>query len=182
MIYKIVQLPHPLLRKKTETVKKLDKKILEFISDLKKTLDVQSEPEGLGLAANQVAVDARIFLVKTKDKKTKVFINPEITFFSEEKVIMTEGCLSVKDLYSEIERAAKVKIKYRTVEQLNSRTIEQLGEEITEEYEGLEARVIQHEQDHLNGVVFIDHALRQKAKIYRLEKNGEKKEYVEVKI
>lgn len=180
MIYTIITLPHPLLRKKTEPVRALDKKILRFVRDLKKTLEHQSDPEGLGIAANQVGVDARIFLVKVKNK-TKVFINPEIIEFSEEKVIMTEGCLSVPLLYSQIERPSKVKIKYQTVP--NNGTIEQLSNEIIEEFADLTARVIQHEVDHLNGVVFLDRALQQKAKIYRLEKNKEgKDEFIEIKI
>jgi peptide deformylase len=182
LVYPIITLPHPLLRKKTTPVKIVDKKLLKFIKDLKSTLVVQEDPEGLGLAANQVAVDQRIFLVKIKNK-IKIFINPEIIEFSKEVTIMTEGCLSIPQLYSEIERPEKVKIKYNTIEQSNNRTIEQLGKEIIEEFEGLPARVIQHEQDHLNGVVFIDHALSQKSKIFRLEKNKEgKNEYVDIKI
>lgn len=180
MIYKIVTLPHPLLRKKIQPVKKLDKKLLQFIKNLAGTLEKQSEPEGLGIAANQVGVDERIFLVKIKEK-AKVFINPEIIEFSEEKVVMTEGCLSVPLLYSQIERPSKVKIKYQTVP--SNETMEQWNNEIIEDYDGLTARVIQHEQDHLNGIVFLDHALQQKAKIFRIEKNKEgKDEFVEVKI
>lgn len=180
MVLPIITLPHPLLRKKTTAIKKLDKKILKFINDLQETLKKATEPEGLGLAANQVGVDARIFLVNLKNKGIHVFINPEIIKFSDEEITMTEGCLSIPKLYSEIKRPKKVKVKYQTIRVQNGK--EEL-EEKTEEFDELDARVIQHEQDHLNGIVFLDHALRQKSPIFRLEKNKEgKDEFVEVKI
>jgi peptide deformylase len=188
VIYKIVTLPHPLLRKKTTPVRVVDKKLIKFIKDLKATLDIQEDPEGLGIAANQVAVDQRIFLVKVKNK-TKVFINPEIVELSKDLILMTEGCLSIPHLYSEIERPEKVKIKYHTISidpqnPFRGNLTDLIGENpIEEEYDALTARVIQHEMDHLNGIVFIDHALSQKSKIFRLEKNKEgKEEYVEIKL
>jgi peptide deformylase len=180
MVYPIITLPHPLLRTKTTAVKIVDKKLLKFIKDLKETLDTQEDPEGLGLAANQVAVNQRIFLVKIK-KKTKIFINPEIIEFSEESVLMTEGCLSIPLLYSEIERPTKVKISYQTIP--SNGTMEQWNNILTEEYDALTARVIQHEMDHLNGIVFLDHALSQKTKIFKLEKNKKgENEYIEIKL
>ncbi len=183
MIYPILQLPHPILRKVLPPLTRVDKKLLNFIKNFQETLEKQVEPEGLGLSSNQVGFAYRMFLGRIGKSKIRLFINPEIIEFSPEKVIMTEGCLSIRYLYSKIERPAKVKLKYQTVENLDKEGEEKLSREIIEEFSGLNARVIQHETDHINGIVFIDHALRQKMPIYRLikHKNGED-EFVEVKI
>lgn len=181
---KIVTLPDKILRKKVETVKKPDKNLVKFVTELKQTLKKQKEPEGIGLAANQVGRDARIFVLKKKTGAIVEFINPEILEFSPETCEMTEGCLSVPRLYSKITRPTTVKVKYFNicVNQEENRMSTAL-KEIVEDYEGLEARVIQHEIDHLNGIVFIDHALKQGVPIYRLVKGKEgKDEFVEIKL
>lgn len=198
LVYPILQLPNPILRKKLLNVSRVDKKLLEFLKNFQETLGNQKDPEGLGLSANQVGREYRIFLGRIGKSEIRLFINPEIIEFSEEKIIMTEGCLSIKNLYSKIERPAKVKLKYQTIKSwqsavgswqkkndnlLQTADCKLLTDFLIEEFSGLPARVIQHEVDHLNGVVFIDHALRQKAPIFRLVKHkDEKDEFVEVKI
>jgi peptide deformylase len=193
MVYKILQLPHPILRKKLPDLKKTDKKFLDFLKNFQETLEKQQNPEGLGLSANQVGKEYRMFLGRIGKKEIRLFINPEILEFSDERVVMTEGCLSIKNLYSKIERPKQIKLRYQSLNirenQLEigvnpeGKLANRLSAEIVETFEGLPARVMQHEVDHLNGVVFIDHALRQKAPIFRLikHKNGED-EFVEVNI
>lgn len=181
MIYPILQLPNPILRKKLSPLTRVDKKLYEFLVNFQETLQKQVDPEGLGLSANQVGFEYRMFLGRIAKREIRLFINPEILEFSQEKVVMTEGCLSIKSLYSKIERPAKVKLKYSVLP--SNPSISSIPSPIIEEFDNLNARVIQHEVDHLNGVVFIDHALRQKSPIFRLikHKNGED-EFVEMKI
>lgn len=138
-----------ILRKKTEKVSDVDMDIIKLIKDMFETLRNAS---GIGLAANQVGADKQIFIVDLsamedyEESKPMVFINPIIEKFSEEKIVMEEGCLSIPDVRSEVERPKNVVIKY-----LDTNMREQ---EL--EADKLFARVIQHEFDHLQGVLFID--------------------------
>lgn len=97
---------------------------------------------GIGLAANQVGVLKRIITI-SDDNRIKVMINPEIIYFSEEQCLMEEGCLSIPETYLKILRPENIKIKYRDMK----------GKPHVEVYSGLTARVIQHEVDHLDGIV-----------------------------
>jgi peptide deformylase len=111
---------------------------------------------GVGLAAIQVGVPSRLIVIDLSKRKAeaepRVFINPEITWSSEEKSLYEEGCLSIPDIHEDVERPAQVKIRYLNLD----------GEPREEDAEGLFATVIQHEIDHLNGVLFIDHISRLK--------------------
>lgn len=163
MIKKVVKPDDPRLRKKSKTVKKIDKKILSLITDLKETLDSQKDPEGVGLAAPQIGKNLRVFATKV-DGKIKIFINPETISISKEKSKkggkeIMEGCLSVPHFYGPLKRAKKIKVKYLTPK----------GEERIETFENLPAQIIQHEIDHLNGVLFVDRILEQKKPLYKLE-------------
>ncbi|MFO7446389.1 MAG: peptide deformylase [Ignavibacteriaceae bacterium] len=138
-----------ILRKKTSPVEEVDMKTIELIKNM---FDTMRNASGVGLAANQVGVDEAIFVVDIsvvdgyEHIKPMVFINPEIVETSEETVDIEEGCLSIPDIRHEINRPEKVKIKYYDVD---------MKEQIIEADELL-ARVIQHEYDHLQGVLFID--------------------------
>lgn len=163
MVKKILKTDDPRLRKKSKTVKKVDKKILSLITDLKETLIAQKEPEGIGLAAPQIGKNLKIFVIKVHDE-LKIFINPEIISISKEKnekenKQIMEGCLSIPYFYGPLKRAKKIKIKYLTPK----------GEERMETFENLPAQIIQHEIDHLNGVLFVDRLLEQKKPFYKLE-------------
>ena len=138
-----------ILRKKTADVAGVDMDTIKLIKDMFETMKNAS---GIGLAANQVGADKQIFIVDLsavegyEQSKPVVFINPKIEKFSEEKIVMEEGCLSIPDVRSEVERPKEVVIKF-----LDTNMKEQelkAGE--------LLSRVIQHEFDHLQGVLFID--------------------------
>ena len=107
---------------------------------------------GLGLSANQVGLSYRMFVMKTADKGTVGFFNPKISRASQETEMMKEGCLSFPDLYLMIKRAKTIEFEYQDVE----------GEKHTLILEGMGARVVQHELDHLNGIVFLQRASRLK--------------------
>jgi len=166
----------PVLRKKAKKVANVDKKTLEVIRDLKDTLSIQKEPEGVGLAAPQIGKSLRIFIADYKDFK-RVVINPEIVSVSKLKVKsqksksrkeILEGCLSLPYYYGPLKRAGKITVKY-----LNEK-----GEEIVEDFEGFNAQIILHEIDHLEGVLFIDRLLKEKKPLYKVD--GDEWEEVEL--
>jgi len=107
---------------------------------------------GIGLSANQVGLNYRVFVMKTADSGTKAFFNPEITKASQETDLMKEGCLSFPDIYLMIKRAKEIELKYQDAS----------GEEHTIYLTGLGARCVQHECDHLNGILFLQRASRLK--------------------
>ena len=147
-VREILILPDKRLRHVAEPVKKLDAGIRKLIDDLFETM---YDAPGIGLAAIQVGVKKRVFTVdlakKEEPKNPQVFINPEIVWSSDEKATHEEGCLSIPEFYSEVERPAQVKVKYLDLE----------GQAHEVDANGLLATCLQHEIDHLNGILFIDH-------------------------
>ena len=143
---KIIKYGNPILRKKTEKIIKINEHILKTAEGMIKTLHAA---KGVGLAANQVGIQEKLCVIDTSrgDKKGEILclLNPEITA-SEGKIKFEEGCLSFPEIYAEIERPAKVTVSYKDLKGKDN--------EITAE--GILARVLQHEIDHLNGVLFID--------------------------
>ncbi len=175
MVRKILQSGDPVLRKKAKKVVSVDKKTLEVIHDLKDTLSIQKEPEGVGLAAPQIGKSLRIFIADYKDFK-KVVINPEILKIEKGKIKnekpskkeILEGCLSLPFYYGPLKRAGKITVKY----------LSEKGEEIVEDFEGFNAQIILHEIDHLEGVLFIDRLLKEKKPLYKVD--GDEWEEVEL--
>ena len=107
---------------------------------------------GLGLSANQVGVDLSVFVMRTQDEGIVAFFNPEITQVSQETEMMKEGCLSFPDIYIMLKRPKVIVLDYQTVE----------GEERSIQLEGIGARCVQHELDHLNGIIFLQRASKLK--------------------
>ena len=144
----IIVLPDKRLRLVSEPVKTVDAELRALVDDMFETM---YEAPGVGLAAIQVGVPKRVITADTakKDepKQPQVFINPEIVWSSEEKNTYEEGCLSIPEYYEEVERPARVKVKFTDLD----------GKTREVEADGLLATVLQHEIDHLNGVLFIDH-------------------------
>ncbi len=169
MIRKILRSGDPKLREISKPVTKIDSKILELIRDLKETLAIQKDPEGVGLAAPQIGKSLRVFVVNYKNFK-KVFINPEILDTKQRpysakatqgKNEILEGCLSLPNYYGPLKRVSSIKIEYLNEE----------GGKVVEEFKGFDAQIILHEIDHLNGVLFLDRLLEQKKPLYKLEKD-----------
>jgi peptide deformylase len=144
----ILILPNPRLRLVSKPVGKVDAAIRKLVEDMFETM--YGAP-GIGLAAIQVGVPRRVVTMdlakKDEPKNPKVYINPEILWASEERSTYEEGCLSVPEYYEEVERAAQVKVRYTDLD----------GNAQEVEANGLLATCLQHEVDHLNGVLFIDH-------------------------
>jgi peptide deformylase len=119
-------------------------------------LETMYDAPGVGLAAIQIGVPLRIIVMdiegKDEPKKPRYFVNPEIVWASDELKVWEEGCLSVPEIYDEVERPDRVRIRYLDYD----------GKAVEEEADGLFAVCIQHEMDHLEGVVFLDHLSRLK--------------------
>lgn len=193
MSFNIVQVPNPLLRKKLRPVKFLTPKILKIIGEMLKTLEVQHSPEGVGLAANQVGIDLQICIVRNNldekiDKKEEflVMINPAVVEKSKkltpngdknDEHLPLEGCLSLCDYYGRVRRHGWVVVRYQTLRKDGPDLLEK-----TEKFEGMTAIIVQHEIDHLNGELFIDKVLEQKATLYHLKGKNKKGEDIWEKV
>lgn len=161
MVQKVLQNPNPILHKRTLPITQgFGSKFLNrLIRDMKNTL---KEQDGVGLAAPQIGESLSIFVIPydispkvrtpmipfslLKSLRPTVFINPEITYYSEEKETIEEGCLSISGIFRHTPRSRKVKIKAR----------DERGRRFSVSAEGLLARIFQHETDHLNGILFIE--------------------------
>jgi len=149
----ILVVPDPVLKQVSAPVAAVDDELRALMDDM---LETMYAAPGIGLAAIQIGVPKRVIVMdiarQDEPKAPRYFVNPEILWASEETVPYEEGCLSVPEIYDEVERPAQVKLRYLNYQ----------GETIEEEAEGLYAVCIQHEMDHLDGVLFIDHLSRLK--------------------
>jgi len=150
MIIPIYNCFHPILKEKTQNISEVTDDIKTLINNMFDSL--LNTENGVGLAANQVGSNISLFVVDVsevdeyKGMDKLVFINPEIISYSEETNFYKEGCLSSPTFYEDIERPANVVIQYYDIEMNNK----------TEEFSGFLARVIQHEYDHLQGILFFE--------------------------
>ena len=142
----IITAGNPLLKKVADPVTVFDKKLKFLINDMKKTL---YEANGVGMAARQIAVSKRLFVADDGISGFEAYINPEWKPNGDKKNLDTEGCLSVPDYYGEVERYDSVIVHYQDIH----------GKKKTRKADGLLARCIQHETDHLNGILFIEKAV-----------------------
>ena len=165
----IVIIPDKRLRLASEPVKAVDKAVRALVDDM---LETMYAAPGIGLAAIQIGVAQRVVTLDIAKKddppEPRVFINPEITWASDEKSTYDEGCLSIPEYYEEVERPSRVKVKYLDLD----------GKQHEIEADGLLATCLQHEIDHINGVLFIDHISKLKRdrvmkKFKKAAKHGE---------
>ena len=167
----ILTAPDPRLKAVASEIAKVDGEIRTLIDDMLQTM---YEADGIGLAAVQIGVAKRVIVMdidqKDGKKNPRVFVNPKLLWVSEELASFEEGCLSVPDIWEEVQRPARIRGEY----------LDRNGHKQTLEADGLLADCLQHEMDHLDGVLFIDHlsrlkrsiALRKLAKAKRLQGVG----------
>ena len=151
-IKEIIKVPNPILKKISKPVKEVNDEIRSILDDM---LDTMYDAPGIGLAAIQIGIPLRMLVIDiSKEEKNDplFFINPEIVEPSKDLSSFEEGCLSVPGIWEEIERPDKCKVKF-----LNRK-----GKKQEKKCNGLLATVIQHEMDHLEGIVFVDHLSRLK--------------------
>jgi peptide deformylase len=154
----ILEVPDPRLREISKPVEQFNEDLRVLVADMFETM---YDAPGIGLAAIQVGVPLRVLVIDLQEpleeegepvKDPRVFINPEILEHSDQDVPYTEGCLSVPDQYAEVDRPDRIRARWRDLD----------GKVHEETIEGLLATCLQHEMDHLNGVLFIDHLSRLK--------------------
>jgi peptide deformylase len=149
----IILFPDPVLRRSAAPVERVDADVLRLAEDM---LETMYRAPGVGLAAPQVGISRRIFVMDAAREEEppapRVFLNPEIVASGEAMRVYEEGCLSIPEIFAEVERPAAVVVRY----------LGQDGEIKEERLAGHEATVAQHEIDHLNGILFIDHLSRLK--------------------
>ncbi|MFB2549852.1 peptide deformylase [Ensifer soli] len=149
----LIILPDPVLRQVSAPVERIDAEVKALAADM---LETMYDAPGIGLAAIQVGVPRRLLVIdlakEGEPKAPQVFINPEILSTTDARSVYEEGCLSIPDYYAEVERPAGITLRY----------LDETGAEHSVEADGLLATCLQHEIDHLNGVLFIDHISRLK--------------------
>lgn len=165
---KVYEYPHPVLKKKAEKVAGVDDELRRFLDDMLETMYAEN---GCGLAAPQVGVSKRVVVIdiahEGEEPAPLYMVNPEIIWKSEDLEVCEEGCLSLPEMRAEVERPASVKIRYLDYQ---GKECELLAEEFL-------AVAAQHELDHLDGVLYIDHLSRLKRQmlVKKLEKSRKEK-------
>jgi peptide deformylase len=171
----IVKIPAAVLSTATGEVKSFDKKLVHIISDMKTTLLHATNPKGVGLAAPQVGLPLAIFLARPDEKHDiRVFINPEIITRAPaspnaDKTNQLEGCLSIPGVWGTVNRSPKLTLKYQ----------DEKGKTHEEEISGFLATIVQHEMDHLKGILFTQRVLEQKNSFYQATTDDKGKEVLE---
>lgn len=182
-VTKIITNAHPTLRQAAEPITAFNKEIESLIADLLDTLE-DTKDLGVGLSANQIDRLYRVFVAKIAENEDDItntaptiFINPELVSASEETTLSTdpdrqqlEGCLSLPNIYGFVERPLHVIFRFHTPE-----TFKNGDSPIEQPLSDYNAVVVQHELDHLNGILFTDHALEQGQKIYEIIEGKEPK-------
>jgi peptide deformylase len=154
-VLEILEVPHPGLRAVAEPVAQVDDSVRAIVRDM---FDTMYDARGIGLAATQVAIEQRIVVIDLQEpegegedakpvRKPLVFINPELLSVSDEMSVYAEGCLSIPEQYADVERPARCRATW----------LDEQGAVQEADMDGLLATAFQHEIDHLNGVLFIDH-------------------------
>ncbi|MFC3580762.1 peptide deformylase [Sphingomonas hylomeconis] len=154
-VLEILEVPHPGLRAVAKPVDTVDDAVKKIVADM---FDTMYDARGIGLAATQVAIEQRIVTIDLQEpesdaedakpvRRPHVFVNPEIVSVSEELSSYSEGCLSIPEQYADVQRPARCRLKW----------LDEQGAGHEDDFDGLMATAIQHEIDHLNGVLFIDH-------------------------
>jgi peptide deformylase len=176
----IVHIPNTVLSTTAKKIEMFDKKLATLISDMKETLEATTNPKGVGLAAPQVGESLRLFLTKPTEKAAiRVFINPVIIQQANENTSnpdtriasdsKLEGCLSIPDIWGHVHRNPTVTLQY----------LDETGKQHTETFTGFIATIIQHETDHINGILFTQRVLEQKGKLYEIAQDDDGKEVLE---
>ena len=149
----ILTAPDPRLKAISIDVATVDGEIRKLVDDMAESMYAA---DGIGLAAVQIGVPKRVIVIdldqKEGKKNPRAFINPKILWASEEMAVFEEGCLSVPEIWDDVERPARIRCEYLDLD----------GKKVELEADGMLATCLQHEMDHLNGVLFIDHLSRLK--------------------
>lgn len=183
----IVCAPNSVLTRLAQTVTLFDKRLEALIGEMETALLGTKNPKGVGLAAPQIGLSLRVFITRPKEESpTRIFINPEIITRSDDQTDgvpgrdpakqdlappenKLEGCLSIPKIWGKVKRAKTLSLRYQ----------DKKGNIHKEKFSGFIATIIQHETDHINGILFTQRVLEQKGKLYQIGKDEEGKEVLE---
>lgn len=173
----ILHAPHAVLSMPAQTVTDFGKPLARLMKEMTQTLLSARNPKGVGLAAPQIGEPWRVFLTRpTETAKIRVFVNPEIINQSKEQTDgvpersnKLEGCLSIPKIWGKVRRAATLTLRYQ----------DEKGHWHEEKFSGFLATIIQHETDHVNGILYTQRVLEQKGRLYQATKDKEGKEMLE---
>ncbi len=173
----VIHVPAAVLTTPAKPVISFDKKLAQLIADMKDSLIAARNPKGVGLAAPQIGEPWRVFVTRpTESDPIGVFINPEITSVSETKTKgvpgrenKLEGCLSVPHIWGRVKRVVSLTLRWQ----------DEQGRSHEKKFSGFLATIIQHETDHINGVLFTHRVLEQKEKLYQIARDTDGKEILE---
>ena len=154
-------LPDPVLRAKAVRLKDIPSSMGRLIEDM---VDSMRAAQGVGLAANQIGLRQKVTVIEIPDEEVRVFVNPEIVRREGEREV-EEGCLSIPGYRGQIKRSAKVTVKAMDIR----------GKPFRLKAEGLLAQALEHETDHLNGILYVDH-LESKDHLYKIDEHGDEEE------
>ena len=161
---KLLYVPNPLLRQKADKIQSVGTNEIEVA---KKMMQIMLKAPGVGLAANQIGILKQIVTIffvnqETKKETQYTLFNPNIISYSQEKIVMEEGCLSLPEQFAEIERPQNIVVEY----------LDENNKQITKEVSGVESRILQHEIDHLSGKLFVDYlsSLKRNIMIKKVQK------------
>ena len=161
---KLLYVPDPLLRQNAKKIEKVCKEEIEIANKMK---EVMLRAPGVGLAANQIGILKQIVTIFFLDEETKkeiqyTLFNPNIISYSQKKIVMEEGCLSIPEQFAEIERPQNIVVEY----------LDENNKLIKKEVSGVESRILQHEIDHLSGKLFVDYlsSLKRNIMIKKVQK------------
>lgn len=157
MQMQVVHAPDTRLRIKTKPVKKVTPELLKVVKEMIKLTVSFKDPEGVGLASTQVGREERFFVAKV-GKTFRAFFNPKIISTSKANKRFFEGCLSIPNFWGETLRPTSINVSY----------MDESGKQIKKKLTGTTAWIFQHEMDHLEGTLYVDHVLRQKGKIFKV--------------
>lgn len=167
----ILQAPSDVLSQPAKPIAKVDKEIHKLIDEMKETLLATKDPEGVGLAASQVGRSLQLFIMKPSPSSAiSVIMNPKISVLNElneekpkkkSSSRKLEGCLSLKDIWGTVKRSSKIEVEY----------LNEQGKTMKKIFTGFSSTIIQHEYDHLQGILFPKRVLEQKGQLYKSHKN-----------
>lgn len=175
----ILTAPHPSLRQCAKEVREWNKKTQKEVAEMTALLKRTTDPKGVGLAATQVGLDKRLFILLDEAKQTtKIFVNPKVLsqskkmlsqVYRKKKDRWLEGCLSIPKIWGFVDRSYSIKLKYFIPKQTEGKW--SLSEQIAD-LKDIESAYAQHEIDHLNGILFTDRILEQHGRLFREAEDG----------
>lgn len=175
----ILTTPHPFLKHIAKPIRAWDKKTIKEVKEMEQILKKTTNPKGVGLAATQVGLDKRIFILYDEESKTtKIIVNPKVltqskkllsSVYKKKKDRWLEGCLSIPKIWGFVDRSYSIKLKYQ-IPKLNSEFW--ILDSVVEEFDDVKSAYVQHEIDHLNGILFTNRVIEQKGQLFRETESG----------